>query len=874
MADDSTAPLLSRASTDSRDTSYSHKQHQQQRPDSPSFQLSSESTPLLRHEDAYGISYGTENRRRSSASVSSNPLWPIEDPSKRPRYRQWPIVIAITTLLAAVILTLVFGFAAPSAVKQYAQEAAVFKPQRISLDSATSEGISIRVQGEFSLDGSRVRQPLVRGTGRFATWIAKEVETGKTEVDVYLPEYDNALLGRAFLPAIKVDIREGHSNSIDIVAGLQSGDVAGIRQVADDWMNGRLARLRVQGTADVNIRSGILKFGSQAITADLALTEKDIPALPSFSIDKLNVHENPWNPKDPGIAVEVAVSISNDYALSVVIPPLGFDILLPNCIPTDPHILVAKVTTETVNVQPAAPAIVDVSGLVRRLPSELTRVCPGKKDSPLDLIISAYLKEHKTVIYVRGGNPPSASTPGWMVDLLKSVTIPVPVTGHDFGQLIKNFSMTDVHFSLPDPVAEPNSPEAQPKISAMVKVMVELPEEMNFDVDIPHVRANVGVYYEDDKFGILDLSEWQPSNASRIDDPDSTRPLLLVSFEIKDGPLQVTDNDVFSQVVQSILFGNDPVELDLQALVDGEIATTLGQFIIHDIPAQGSINVKPPFGSRPIGSLIKPRVESFEILHTTQSTISLQATVNFSNPTPYSASIPYIDCLMLYNGTALAHVTGRSLSVVPGDNIGVVFEALWSPLAAGADIGVIAGRELLSNYISGLNTTVTLQAHEGSLPGLPDLGKALSGISVNVSVPKLGTPGDGQGDDDDDEGSPHFIKDATLHLWSSTAVFTLTSPLRHSTLYIDKIDATAFYNHTEPIGRIDYELPFAVPPGDSETPRLPVALDLGGVGYDAVRRALGGTLMMDAKAKVGVTLSEYSTTVFYQGRGIGAKVRI
>lgn len=56
---------------------------------------------------------------------------------------------------------------------------------------------------------------------------------------------------------------------------------------------------------------------------------------------------------------------------------------------------------------------------------------------------------------------------------------------------------------------------------------------------------------------------------------------------------------------------------------------------------------------------------------------------------------------MLFNGTALAHVTGRALSVVPGDNIGVTFEALWSPLAAGGDIGVIAGRELLSSYISG-----------------------------------------------------------------------------------------------------------------------------------------------------------------------------
>lgn len=115
-----------------------------------------------------------------------------------------------------------------------------------------------------------------------------------------------------------------------------------------------------------------------------------------------------------------------------------------------------------------------------------------------------------------------------------------------------------------------------------------------------------------------------------------------------------------------------------------------------------------------------------------------------------------------------------------------------------------------------------------------------------------------------------------LHMWSSTAVFTLSSPLHKSssTLYINNIDATAFYNHTEPVGRIDYQLPFAVPPGISQTPKLPVTLNLDGVGYEAVKRAFGGTLRMDAKAHVGVSLGEYSTILFYQGKGIGAKIRI
>jgi hypothetical protein len=102
----------------------------------------------------------------------------------------------------------------------------------------------------------------------------------------------------------------------------------------------------------------------------------------------------------------------------------------------------------------------------------------------------------------------------------------------------------------------------------------------------------------------------------------------------------------------------------------------------------------------------------------------------------------------------------------------------------------------------------------------------------------------------------------------------MLSPFRETTIYITSIDAEALYNHTEPVGTIHYDLPFVVPPGVSQSPRLPVDMDLGSVGYEAVRQALGGSLKLDAKAVIGVRLGEYSTILTYQGKGIGARVRI
>jgi hypothetical protein len=113
-----------------------------------------------------------------------------------------------------------------------------------------------------------------------------------------------------------------------------------------------------------------------------------------------------------------------------------------------------------------------------------------------------------------------------------------------------------------------------------------------------------------------------------------------------------------------------------------------------------------------------------------------------------------------------------------------------------------------------------------------------------------------------------------MHLITSTASFKLISPLPKSTLYITSIHANAFYNHTILVGSIDHEFPFAVPPGESTTPRLPVAWDIGGAGYDAVRDALGGTLKLDARANASVKIDNWEEGLWFVGGGIGAHVRL
>ncbi|KAE8150086.1 hypothetical protein BDV25DRAFT_155026 [Aspergillus avenaceus] len=867
MADEASRPLLGEGSKhSSRPSSPAiHQKSSESSPHPPPFELSSESTPLLLNREGDVETYGGVEPNRPSSS--SEDLSCTDEPKKtRWRRLRWP-VFGVLLLLTLVVTILVFAFVAPAVVKQYALDATTFRPTNVSVESATADGIRARIQGDLVLDADRIDEGPVRNLGRFVTWIGREVETAPSEAQVYLPEYGNILVGTANLPPLKVNIQNGHINHVDFVADLVAGDIPGIRAVALDWLEGRLGHLRVQGKTTVHLKSGIFNLGEQAITESITLEEGDFPALPKVKVTKFNVHDADTPGQDGAMAVDAAIASHLNSPFSLQIPPLGFEVLVPNCSPGDPYISVAEVTTKKFPIHPRELTVVNVAGIIRGLSDELTKTCPGKQNSPLDFLVKSYIKGLQTTVYVRGADVPSLGTPEWMVDILKSVTVPLAFTGNALDDLIKNFTMSNVHFDLPNPLAEPDSPEAQPRVSALVNVLIGLPKQLNLQLDVPHVRANADIYYQKRKLGFLKLQKWQPANSTLLDGVDGS-PALSVNFTMKHAPLQVTDEDVMTEILQALIFEGRQVRLTVASNVDAEVSTGLGTFAVRGIPAEGAINVKPPYG----GSLeqLKPRVETIELVSTTASSLDLRAKINLTNPSPYSAAVPFVDLVLFYNKSKVAHITARDLNIVPGVNSGIDADLQWNPLELDGPMGVTAGQEMLSRYVSGFNTSVTIRSHEGTIPGLPKLGQALSRLGLEVQVPRVPVPGSPGNSD----GKPGFIQDATLHLWSSTAEFTLSSPFPNTTIDITSIEARAFYQEHENVGSISYYSSFSVPPGLSRTPRLPVELNLNGIGYDALKKALGGSLKLDAVARVGVQIHQYSDTIAYQGHGITSHVKI
>lgn len=181
------------------------------------------------------------------------------------------------------------------------------------------------------------------------------------------------------------------------------------------------------------------------------------------------------------------------------------------------------------------------------------------------------------------------------------------------------------------------------------------------------------------------------------------------------------------------------------------------------------------------------RVGNLKIVDTTPTSMLFEVNVNLTNPTNYSASIPYFSINILVNDTTMGQALVKNMHVRPGNNTNLVAQALWAPYDNSGVKGKHIGAEMLSQYISGFNTSITLQAHNGTVPAQPALGNLLSRYPYTIPAPHLSHPKDpNNGDDGDDDGGEskkeHFIQSATMHLISSTASFVLSSPFQHTTM--------------------------------------------------------------------------------------------
>lgn len=226
-----------------------------------------ESTPLLSGSDTPrydGTAPDREHQQNGDAASISSAT------SLKASRRRWPSIIAMVVLGLLSIAIISIAFVVPAAVEEYAKEGAVIEPTNLSLESITTHGVRARIQANFRLDASKVQSDHVRRVGSIATWFVRTLGTDSTNVQVYLPEYDNILIGSAVIPPFTLRIN-GDNTAIDFVAELVPGAAEGIRMIANEWLEGRLHRLRVLGKADIRLNTGPIPLGTHPVSESLVI---------------------------------------------------------------------------------------------------------------------------------------------------------------------------------------------------------------------------------------------------------------------------------------------------------------------------------------------------------------------------------------------------------------------------------------------------------------------------------------------------------------------------------------------------------------------------------------------------------------------------
>ena len=281
--------------------------------------------------------------------------------------------------------------------------------------------------------------------------------------------------------------------------------------------------------------------------------------------------------------IEVENNIPDDIPLSITIPPLSFDILVLGCEQRSSYVHIATTSSDAIHISPKTSVEINATSIVRELPDSFTQKCPNSGLSPLDTMLGHYMQGRNATIYVRGAQNPHPDTPEFIGEFLKKISVPIEIAGQSFGDVVKDFDIKDVHFGMPDPFADPKSPESNPRISGTIMALAELPKEANFNIDVNRLRATADVFYKGKKMGILELKEWQKAQSKRVDAMETEGAMLMVQSRIKDAPLRITDQDIFSDVIEKMLFGKG-VKLEVEALVDMEISTVLGGLTMRNIP--------------------------------------------------------------------------------------------------------------------------------------------------------------------------------------------------------------------------------------------------------------------------------------------------
>lgn len=772
--------------------------------------------------------------------------------------------VAITITSLSVIILFILLWFAPTFAERSVKDGIGFSFQKASIVNVTEDNvITMHVVGKIELE-----PPLFRMQRKF-NYLFGTIGIQDSKLDVYYKKPPSTVaivsassMGKINLPAL--DLNSVSSvTGFDFITRFVIDDTDALMEFCKDAVASKTVMWRVSGPLSVNL--GWLPWKSNA-DIDKTIELEGMNGLKETDMKSMLF---PGAHPLGGIELFGTVGIFNPSSvLSLTLGDIDFAIYLPSTNKEDKDAQIAIVQAKNADLQGNRMNYFNVTG--RTLP------ITDEAQEPMEKFLTAYLHGNATQVHVRGssfgpddqpGKKHIGSAPLWLRKALESITISVPFPGATETDLIQSLELSHIKIDF--------SSTGSPLISGDAIALLKKPQEMQFHMDVLEIDPLVYLYLNTDStsaFATVRSNKPCPAKTSDGNGIDLPLGTMKVTSRLYRAPFKVLPGGQkdFEEFLNRV-FNEKKGKVYIRGTSDAKVESAFGKLTIHDLEFNGEIETTGLQGMQHPPPLVK----SMTVVKGYEDALLAKTTLNIFSPSDVEINLGVLNMVLVFNNHLIGNTTIPELKLFPGvDN-----ELTVSAFLFGDNEHVI---DFIGQYISNgpsinNNVTLTISGQHPNASKSKLLTNFLQHLTFDIQPPPF-----------DEEP---LMADCQMNILSSTAVMSLRNPLEGVTLAITKINASATYEIYE-IGRLiaDFEDagegwkgPLVLPPPVCdqldgckgvvvESEKIPVMTKK--LGYDAIKKALGGSIEVSVESEVGVMIDKFALqNLQYRQSNITAKVR-
>ncbi|KAJ3147540.1 hypothetical protein HK101_002218 [Irineochytrium annulatum] len=645
-------------------------------------------------------------------------------------------------------------------------------------------------------------------------------------INIYWTNRENGdpdmLLGNVNLPPISVSGAPPKSGALSISGTTVTiTDETGMGVFSSYLIKGQQFSWRLQGSAQAKA----LGLTFNGLSLNKVVTLGGFQGLSNVTITSFNLPDS-----DPmaGIRLETTTALQNPSHISIELGDLNFDSYFGAT-------KIGSLSGTNVTLHPGEN---DLSLNGRLIPmkdttslSQVFTFFVGGKGSVLDVVGTSVLGPLGYVSWLNAG-----------FDGLKlSVTLSPPQNQQ---QLVSNIQIPALSVNF-----NPQDPSGYHLTTTAPAINAYFTSPFNFPLTIFTASQNLNFT---DASGNAFLNVNVPFVPAKGDQYNHT---LATSFT--NAPLDVIPGQeaAFQEFFKALTVG-DEYKVHIQGLVSTQAGTAAGNVTISNVSLTDSLVLHGFKGLNQVA------IGAVNVASGDANGIHLTIATTITNPSSLSLAVNADVVMQLQaQGQVLGNVVLPKLALVPGPNV-ITATSLFNPQG---DAAIAAGRQLLSGFLAGTSSPVTILGTPNSTP-YKSLEASFSGLTINTNLPGQTKPLIG--------GS--WLNFNNLAVTTAPVYLLLNNPLATDFTLLHLTTSISYNGQI--IGNIDQDLagnPIKVPAGGSlNAGPITASLNINIISLQALVAGLSGNLKIDAKATLLTAVGSYQTTVDYVQTGVSTSLGV